>query len=97
MSLTTATAWADALDALEERLRRQELVLAGSAETPAGEWMPAPGRVPDELIPRALALLERSQTMEVEVAAMVASARKAGAGRSSVNAYGAGGAVGAHL
>ena len=89
--------WADALDALEERLRRQEQALANGGEVTADQWTPAEGLVPEELVPRAVALLERSRALEAEVADMVAHARRSGAGRARTNAYGDAGPSSARL
>lgn len=70
------TTWGDALDALEERLRRQAAVLAGTlADAPAG-GLPLPdGPLPECLLPRALVLLERTQQLEHETAAALAVMR----------------------
>lgn len=72
-------AWADLLDAFEERLRRQEAALRGGTAPPDGMELPAPDHpLPPELRSRALALLDRSWALEAKVGREVARRRPQG-------------------
>jgi hypothetical protein len=71
--------WADALDALEERLRAQEAVVLGSPIPPPDEGLPMlDGPVPPALLARALALLERSRALEERAVRELDRVRRAG-------------------
>lgn len=90
--MTNSPAWSDALDTLEERLRRQDAVVRGEAPavTPAGPLPVPDGPFPAELLPRALALLERCRNLEVEAEtamAMIERERAARPGEPAASAY----------
>lgn len=80
--VTVITSWQDALDAIEERLRRLERVVAGETDDVPTLDIAVPGPVPDELVPRALVLVARSRLLEERAARAFA-----GQGRAAV-AYG---------
>lgn len=60
--------WEAALDALEERVRAQEEAIAHFRRIPMGELPTIETPLPSHLALRAMALLERSRTMETQVA-----------------------------
>jgi hypothetical protein len=60
--------WEMALDALEERVRAQEEAIAHFGRIPDGELPKVTTPLPSYLALRALALLDRSRTIESQVA-----------------------------
>ena len=58
--------WNDALDAFEQRLRCQEAVVAGggAGNTPVPELPVPDGELPEDLVLRAAALLDRCRQLE---------------------------------
>lgn len=72
------TRWPEALDAVEERLRRLERVVDGHDEDVPNLEIVAQGPVPEELVPRALVLIARSRAIEERaLRALAGSARAA--------------------
>lgn len=77
--------WDAALDALEERLRRQEAVAAmNSGDLPDDQLPHVEGPLPPELQARAATLLERTRRLEDVVEARLA------AGAPRPHSYGGG-------
>ena len=72
------TCWPEALDAVEERLRRLERVVDGYDDDVPHLEIVAQGPVPEELVPRALMLIARSRKVEERaLRALAGSARAA--------------------
>ena len=66
--------WANALDELEARLRRQSEVAHGlRSDPPDGEFEPPPGPLPPELADRARALLAQCRELQAVAAQALAS------------------------
>jgi hypothetical protein len=64
----SASSWADALDELEELLRRQEAAVSARVTLPVSPLPVVDGPIPEELRPRAVALLSRCRSLEDRVA-----------------------------
>ena len=70
------TAWADALDQLEELLRRQEAALAARVSLPVTPLPDVDAPIPDALRPRAVALLDRCRRLEEQAAELLDDHRR---------------------
>ena len=70
------SSWAALLDTFEQQLRRQEAVLRDGAEAPGDLALPLPEQpIPDDLVPRAMSLLDRCRRLE-ELAARQVNRRR---------------------
>jgi len=68
----TNSSWPALLDAFEEQLRRQEAALRDGSEAPGTMLLPLlEQRVPTELVPRVLSLLDRCRALEAKAAEKV--------------------------
>ena len=69
--------WTLALDALERQLQRQELALRGSGDVPNGVLFQAPGSAMTSAEQvRALALMQRNDTLLTDTLAMMRRGRR---------------------
>jgi hypothetical protein len=72
----SVTAWADALDQLEELLRRQEAALAARVSLPIAPLPDVDAPIPAALRPRAIALLDRCRHLEEQAAEVLDQHRR---------------------
>lgn len=83
------SSWDDALDALEERVRRQEAVVDGrSDDVPPGGLPIVDGPLPADKVARAMALLDRITRLEREGREELARMRATRESRGRRHGYG---------